>query len=209
MFKHKTPNWIQNLFPKLTWCSNGDTKTIYLTFDDGPVPEATPAVLNYLKEYGAQATFFCVGANMAKHPGILEDVLNEGHRVGNHTENHLDGWRCSKSEYLENVQICQERIDGLDQTQAKPLMRPPYGRIKLGQAQSLLTTHEVVMWDVLSGDFAPNVSPIRCLQKTQSLVKQGSIVVFHDSLKTINKLNFVLPKMLRYFSEQGFTFKVL
>ncbi len=204
MVPFKTPAWISWLFPGLTWRRPEKPGAVYLTFDDGPVPEATEKVLFYLHEFNLKATFFCVGENLIKYPGLHNALVQNGHTIGNHTYNHLDGWKTTTEAYLENVAKCQQAIN--DPGKAKPLMRPPYGRLTPLQLAKLKNQYEVVMWEVLSGDFSPKVSAECCLEKSCRHTREGSIVLFHDSLKTSEKLDWVLPRYLEFCLKQGFDF---
>ncbi len=203
MYLTKTPDFVQNMFPNLIWkMENRGHKNLYLTFDDGPIPEITPWVLDELEKYNAKATFFCVGENVKKHRAIYDRISSMGHVVGNHTYNHLSGWSTSNMDYFRNVRYCDDLIDS-------KLFRPPYGRLKNKQAIYLSRKYKVVMWDVLSGDFDPKLSREDCLRNVISKSTSGSIIVFHDSLKAKDKLEYVLPKVLKHFSKQGYTFKNL
>jgi peptidoglycan/xylan/chitin deacetylase (PgdA/CDA1 family) len=186
-------------------------KNIYLTFDDGPHPEITEWVLNLLKKYNAAATFFCVGENITKHPGVFEEIIFQNHTVGNHTFNHLNGWKSPNKDYIHSVLKAEEVIHNSKFINHKSyLFRPPYGKIKTSQAKFLIKEgYEIVMWDVLSADFDQNTSKEKCLQNVLKNTKPGSIIVFHDSEKAFKNLEYVLPKVLEYFSEKGFTFKAL
>ena len=191
---------------------------IYLTFDDGPIPKITPWVLSLLKKYKAKATFFCVGANIEKHPEILQQIISEGHSVGNHTYNHLNGWETTTKEYLESVEKFEKSLQSaayslkLNNTHiqktvdSKPLFRPPYGKIKPSQFSRLRSQYSIIMWDVLSGDFDQTISKEKCLKNVVTKTREGSIVVFHDSLKAEKNLVFVLPKFLEHFSKEGYEF---
>lgn len=202
MYLVKTPQFIQNLSPNYTWKVPTEEKEVYLTFDDGPIPEVTPWVLEQLANYNAKATFFCVGENVQKHPSVFEAVKAAGHTVGNHTYNHLDGWTTDNIPYFHNTRH-SARIIGSE------LFRPPYGKLKPKQAQFLQRHYRIVMWDILSGDFDPNISNEQCLQNVIRNVAPGSIVVFHDSLKAKEKLEYVLPRVLQHLSEQGYRFEAL
>ena len=202
MYLVKTPDFIQNLFPNFTWRIPTLEKVIYLTFDDGPIPEVTPWVLNQLAKYDAKATFFCVGENVKKHQDVFQEVLQQGHSVGNHTYNHLNGWGADNLPYFHNIRHCARLVDS-------SLFRPPYGRLMPKQAQFLQRHYRIIMWDVLSGDFDLNISKEQCLQNVIKKTKPGSIIVFHDSLKAQAKLQYVLPKVLEYYSQQGFRFEAL
>ncbi len=194
MYFVKTPGIIQSVFAGLVWrIASG--KKVYLTFDDGPVPEATIWVLDLLKSKNINATFFCVGENVEKYPYIYQRILSEGHSVGNHTFNHLNSWQTKNSIYTENV----ERASDLIQSS---LFRPPYGKLSPGLINSLKKKYDVVMWDVLSGDFDSSLSPQDCLNNVKKNAKEGSIIVFHDSIKAIDTLKFVLPKIISFFEEK-------
>ncbi|HMQ47445.1 MAG TPA: polysaccharide deacetylase family protein [Saprospiraceae bacterium] len=199
MYLVKTPQIIQKLFPNYTWNIPTQEKVLYLTFDDGPIPDVTPWVLDQLEKYQAKATFFCVGDNIRKYPDIFQQVIAHGHAVGNHTYNHLNGWQSDNIPYFHNVRHCANEVNSV-------LFRPPYGRLKPKQAQFLLRHYRIVMWDVLSGDFDPMISEEQCLKNVIENAHSGSIVVFHDSLKASDKLMSVLPKVLAHFQEKGYTF---
>ncbi|MCH2084294.1 MAG: polysaccharide deacetylase family protein [Saprospiraceae bacterium] len=202
MYLIKTPQFIQNLFPNYTWRIPTKEKVVYFTFDDGPIPEVTPWVLEQLAAYDAKATFFCVGENIQKNPEVFQQVVNAGHAVGNHTFNHLNGWASDNIEYFHNIRHCANQMDSI-------LFRPPYGRLKPKQARFLQRHYRIVMWDVLSGDFDPKLLPEQCLENVINNVRPGSIVVFHDSLKAEDKLSYVLPKALEHFADQGYRFEQL
>lgn len=208
MYLHYIPAPVQWLFADYTWHRSRVGKSIYLTFDDGPVPEVTPFVLRTLEAYGAKATFFCVGDNVRKHPEIHATLLSAGHRLGNHTHNHLNGWDTPTNTYLQNVQQCQEALQPAG-TSAKSLFRPPYGRILQHQARALRRAYELVMWDVLSADFDSSLSPEQCLAKSIRYTRPGSIIVFHDSYKAFPNLQWVLPRYLHHFSSLGYRFETL
>jgi peptidoglycan-N-acetylglucosamine deacetylase len=172
---------------------------LFLTFDDGPVPEITPWVLDCLKEYNAKATFFCVGENVTRHPDIFGRILSEGHSVGNHTYNHLNGWKTSLPDYIENIQRCVE-IDS-------DLFRPPYGRMTLPQYRLLSQSYRIIMWDVLSTDFDLRISGSTCYRRVIQNAGKGSVIVFHDSIKAAERLCYCLPKVLEYYRDKGYSFK--
>lgn len=209
MYLHFTPLPVQWVFHRYTWRRRtGSQKIIFLTFDDGPVPEATPFVLDVLEQYQAKATFFCVGDNVGKHSAILQKVVEAGHQVGNHTQNHLNGFRTGQEEYLENVQKCTLELEKQLGIRSR-LFRPPYGRIRNGQAASLMPEYEIVMWDVLSADYDQGLGREECLRKSIRYTRNGSIVVFHDSPKAFKNMSWVLPRYLEHFTEKGYTFAVL
>lgn len=209
---HRTPFFLPLLYPSLTWRMLNDRKELYLTFDDGPVPGPTEFVLDTLNSRSIKATFFCIGDNIQKHPEIFEKIIEQRHRVGNHTFNHLNGWKTNPQKYIENVTLCHEEILKHDRTtinrQPTTLFRPPYGRITKKQVQSL-TNYKIIMWDVLSVDYNKNLSQERCLHNTIRATRPGSIIVFHDSHKAEKNLKFTLPAFIDHFLEQGFTFHTL
>ena len=207
MFLHKTNFLMRALYPNFVWRKPSDEKKIYLTFDDGPIPEVTEFVLETLQKYQAKATFFCIGDNISKNPDVFRKVIEAGHSVGNHTFNHLRGWASDDVTYLENSVRCKTEIEkhGIE----TKLFRPPYGRIKRSQARSLLPDYEIVMWDVLTGDFSQDLSPDTVLHKTIKHTEAGSIVLFHDSIKANKRMSYALPRFLEHFSSQGFQFSKL
>ena len=202
MYLIRTPNFIQTLFPNFVWRMPTERKELFLTFDDGPIPVVTPWVLDQLNAYDAKATFFCVGDNAQRHADIMSRIHAEGHMTGNHTHNHLSGWGTENIEYFHNVRKCARAVDS-------ELFRPPYGRMKPGQAQFILRHYKIVMWDVLSADFDPNVSEEQCLANVINNAGPGSIVVMHDSLKAEENLRYALPRILEHYSNLGYSFKSL
>lgn len=202
MYLVKTPRLIQALMPAYTWRIPAAEKVLYLTFDDGPIPEVTPWVLDTLAAYQAKATFFCVGENVQRHPALFQRLQREGHSVGNHTYNHLNGWDTDNFEYFNNIRQCARVVPS-------PLFRPPYGRITPAQRQFLERHYRIVMWDVLSGDFDPNISNEQCLHNVLHNARRGSIVVLHDSLKAEHKLRYVLPRILDHFARRGYSFSAI
>lgn len=204
MFIHKTNFLLRALFPRYQWRVLTPEKVIYLTFDDGPIPDVTEFVLETLQQYRAQATFFCIGDNVRKHPKIFNRVQQAGHSIGNHTFNHLNGWKTEDEPYLDNFRQCQQQL-GIPTR----LFRPPYGRMKRSQGTEVLKTHDVIMWDVLTGDFSPSLTPETVLKKTLTHTEAGSIILFHDSIKAWNRMSYTLPRVLSHFSEGGFRFEGL
>ncbi|MFD0965223.1 polysaccharide deacetylase family protein [Pseudofulvibacter geojedonensis] len=202
---------MKRLFANLTWDVSTNEKEIYLTFDDGPTPEITKWVLDRLSEYNAKATFFCIGKNVAKHPEIAQNIIAHGHSIGNHTQNHTNCWKVSKSTYLNDVEEAQEIINSkvLNQESIN-LFRPPYGKITSKRAKQLHKRgYKIIMWDVLSADFDQRINPEKCLQNVLKNTQKGSIVVFHDSIKAQKNLTYTLPKVLEHFSKKGYSFKAI
>ena len=209
----KTPNIIKRIFPTLTWDIPSKKKVIYLTFDDGPTPEITPWVLSELHKYNAKATFFCIGKNIVNHPDITTCIIAENHTIGNHTHNHLNGWLKTPKVYLENINKAQQTIGSEIENKkvlSSKLFRPPYGKIKNSVVKKLLVKeYKIIMWDVLSGDFDRSITKEKCLENVINNTNEGSIVVFHDSIKASKNLKHILPKILDYFSKKGFVFEVI
>ncbi|TXC85097.1 polysaccharide deacetylase family protein [Luteibaculum oceani] len=199
MIPANTPQWIQKAIPGVLWRVETAEKELYLTFDDGPIPEVTPWVLDLLLSYNAQATFFCIGDNVQKHPAIYQRIIEEGHGVANHTQNHLNGWKSSKSNYVSNVEACSKWVDS-------KLFRPPYGKFTKGQLEWLKRRYTTILWSVLSKDYSKNLSPQQVLDNALKC-KEGDIIVFHDSLKARKNLEYVLPRFLEHYQNLGYTFK--
>lgn len=207
----KTNSLVKKIFSNLVWDVPNTENKIYLTFDDGPIPEITVWVLEELKKHDAKATFFCIGHNIEKHPEIFEKVINEGHSIGNHTFNHLNGWKTSTEEYLKNTFLCEEQILESKICNLKPkLFRPPYGKIKPSQSKKLRRLgYKIIMWDVLSADYDTSISPEKCLENVLQNVSSGSIIVFHDSVKAFPNMEYTLPKALKYWTAKGFVFDTI
>jgi peptidoglycan/xylan/chitin deacetylase (PgdA/CDA1 family) len=206
-FIYKIPFFIPYFFPFFVWKIK--SKKIYLTFDDGPIPEITPWILDLLKKHHVKATFFCVGDNISKHHDIFSRIIQEGHSIGNHTFNHINGWKNSTKYYLENVMQCEQEINTYYSNNLK-IFRPPYGKIKPLQAYQLIKKgYKIVLWDVLSGDYNQNISPEQCFQNVIKNISPGSIIVFHDNLKAIENIKYLLPKTLEFLSENNFVCKNL
>jgi peptidoglycan/xylan/chitin deacetylase (PgdA/CDA1 family) len=202
MFKYKIPYILQLFYPNYTWKVNTQQKVVYFTFDDGPHPEITTWVLSELAKYNAKATFFMVGANIEKYPEIVEKVKQSGNAIGNHTFNHLNGWKTKDENYFENINKCKEFIES-------NLFRPPYGRIKSKQAKHILNEFKVIMWDKLSRDYDANLNIDESLKAMKTLPAKGSIFVFHDSEKAFKNLKILLPELLKFYSLNGYQFEKL
>lgn len=230
----KTPKLVQRSYPKRIWAFPNEVDSIFLTFDDGPIPEVTPWVLDLLREHNAKASFFCIGDNIARHPQLFKRIISEGHSVGNHTFNHLNGRKTSTSKYLENVELASTEMEkhlGVGSRKSEVgsqqptdeivirnsslvnplfLFRPPYGRITSEQARFLQNkNYKLIMWDVLSYDFDATVSEEKCLENVISNIEAGSIVVFHDSIKAQKNLRYTLPKVLEFASANNYRFKAI
>jgi peptidoglycan/xylan/chitin deacetylase (PgdA/CDA1 family) len=202
MFLAKSPAIVKKYYSQLTWDIPNNENKIYLTFDDGPIPEVTEWVLDILKQYQIKATFFCIGDNIKKNPEIFQRILEEGHFVGNHTQNHLNGWKTEDEVYFKNIEECSELVNS-------KLFRPPYGRIKKSQHSILNTQYSIIMWDVLSGDFDAKTTPEQCYNNVIKNTKSGSIIVFHDSVKASENLKKTFPKAIDFLLKKGFVFDVI
>jgi peptidoglycan/xylan/chitin deacetylase (PgdA/CDA1 family) len=207
----KTPWIVKSLFPSYVWDIDTNDKILYLTFDDGPTPEITNWTLNVLKQYDAQATFFCIGNNIGKYPDIFNEIILANHALGNHTFNHIQGWKTKTDNYVNDVLKTQELICSKDLNQiskTKKIFRPPYGQITPKQGKALLQLgFKVIMWDVLAFDWKQSVSKKQCYKNIISKSIPGSIIVFHDSIKACERMQYALPKVLDYFSEKGYEFR--
>ncbi|MGC1472163.1 MAG: polysaccharide deacetylase family protein [Psychroserpens sp.] len=220
----KTPIVAKKLFPNYTWDIATTEKELYLTFDDGPTPEITNWALDTLKSYDAKATFFCIGKNVEEHPMIFQNIIKNGHRIGNHTQNHIKGWSTKTTDYLKEVDDAQFAINATynsfqnnydskfknpKSSIIKPF-RPPYGQITPHQGKQLIANgYDIIMWDVLSFDWELDVSEEKCFENVVSKSRPGSIVVFHDSVKASKNMMYALPKVLDFFSGKGFVFKAI
>ena len=206
MYLVKTPFWLRALYPSCTWKMLGTEKVIYLSFDDGPHIDATPFVLAELKKYNAKACFFCIGKNVAAHKNLYEQILHEGHTVGNHTYDHVNGWKTNTANYIENIELAGKLIHS-------NLFRPPYGRITKSQIQKIKANktlpQKIIMWDVLSGDFDLSLTAESCIKNIIKNTVAGSIVVFHDSAKAFERLKIALPRILAHFTALGYTFEAI
>jgi len=207
MFQFTTPKLAHWFFPQLTWQVQNQENKIYLTFDDGPIPGPTEEILEILDQHQVKATFFCVGDNIRKYPKVFIKVLTNGHQVGNHTFHHVKGWGTGKTQYFNEVNACKKIMEDVAK---KPfaLFRPPYGKITLPQIK-LLKDYKIIMWDLLARDFDYNVSTQKCLLKLKKYTKNGSIIVFHDSLKTISHVKNCLPTYIKFCKDSGYRFDLL
>jgi len=205
LYAVRTPWLLKKIYPTCIWNFHTHEQKIYLSFDDGPHPVATPFVLEQLKRYNAKATFFCIGKNVAEYPEIFERIRAEGHAVGNHTYNHVNGWKTADEDYFRNITEANNLI------QSK-LFRPPYGRITKFQIKTLQNSAlklKVIMWTVLSADFDPEISKEKCLENVSKKTRAGDIVLFHDSEKSFEKMSFALPEFLKNYSQMGFKFEAI
>lgn len=191
------------------WSKDQQEKVVYLTFDDGPTPQITDWVLQQLRHYNAKATFFCIGKNVVEQPEIFQRLVSSGNSVGNHTYNHLNGWRNSTEDYSENVKKCEDAIGNL-KSQTQKYFRPPYGKITPAQTTAIVQKgYKIIMWDVLSADFDQTITPEKCLENVISNVDRGSIIIFHDSEKAHQNLQYVLPKVLQYLEDNNYKCELL
>lgn len=198
-------------YGKRRWSFPDTDKVIYLTFDDGPIPEVTPWVLDQLQQFDAKATFFCIGDNVRRHPEVFKKVLRAGHRVGNHSQHHLKGWKTPMAEYLKDIALCQQTLNAIEPKEVQgKLFRPPYGQLKSSQARSLMRLgYSIIMWDVLAADFDTQIDGQQCLKNVIDRARPGSIVVFHDSIKAFPRLKVALPAVLKTLSEKGYEFRCI
>lgn len=191
----RPPKFLRRLMPSLIWELEGDQE-VFLTFDDGPTPGVTEWILDELSKHNAKATFFCLGKNVEQYPYLYDMIIEQGHKVGNHTYSHQKGWGMSLERYVEDVDFGNQFLKS-------DLFRPPYGRIKPSQARVLSERYSLIMWDVLSQDYSHLISPRKCLRNVTKHVQNGSIVVFHDSLKSFRNLRYALPRTLDYLDKMG------
>lgn len=197
------PGWLKLFYPAAFWRGSASEKVVYLTFDDGPIPEVTPWVVDLLHHKGIQATFFCVGENVARYPHLLHHLLDSGHLVGNHTFHHVPAWRLSFSEYLNEIEMAQKLIH-------THLFRPPHGKLWPWQMPALMRRfRKIVMWDVLTKDYDRRLSPDEVVDNVVKYVRPGSVIVFHDSLKAWPNLQEALPRSIDWLQQQGYRFKLI
>lgn len=199
----RVPQWLKMLYPKRIWQMDVHEKTLFISFDDGPHEIITPQVLDILEKHRAKATFFCLGKNVLQHPSIFERIIAEGHAVGNHSHHHLNGWKSTDEEYLDDVVAASRWIPS-------NLFRPPYGRLKSSQARRLQAAgFKVVMWSVLSADYNKKISKEKCAVRVSKHIEPGAIVLFHDSEKAANNMLHALEMLLKNATEQGFRFEAM
>jgi peptidoglycan/xylan/chitin deacetylase (PgdA/CDA1 family) len=206
MYFIKTPFWLRLIYRSCIWRKPTEDKVLFLSFDDGPHPEATPFALEQLALFNAKASFFCIGKNVQLFPEIYAAIITAGHTLGNHTQNHMNGWENKSDHYIADIQEATKVINS-------NLFRPPYGRISFSQIKALrldpALPQQIMMWDVLSGDFDTNITGEQSAQNVIKHAGPGSIVVFHDSAKAMDRLRIALPKVLSHFSKLGYQFKAL
>jgi peptidoglycan-N-acetylglucosamine deacetylase len=196
------PYLLRLLFNDCVWRLSSEKKIVYLTFDDGPHPEITPWVLEQLKHYNAKATFFLVGKNVNDHPEVVEAITKRNHHIGNHTYDHLNGWKTSTEEYLLNIDNCNKIVKS-------GLFRPPYGKLTWRQAEAIKKQYKIVMWDLLTGDYNEKLGPKDCLKHIRKYSRNGSVIVFHDSQKAFNTLKELLPDALAFLTSEGYSFEAI
>lgn len=208
MIPHRVPFFLPLLYPRLTWRMDPSEKSLYLTFDDGPVPGPTEFALNVLAGTSVKATFFCIGDNIRKHPEVFRAVTAGHHAVGNHTFHHVNGWKTSTEDYIRDVKAFETVAGEITNIPDARLFRPPYGRITRRQIRGL-SGYRIIMWDVLSQDYNHSITPERCLRQTLRACREGSVIVFHDSYKARRNMEYVLPRLIDHFAGRGFNFKTL
>ena len=200
MLIEQPPKLLRWLYPRALWRMDKNVKAVYLTFDDGPIPEITPWVLDLLDKYNIKATFFLVGDNVRKHPEEFKMIVERGHRVGNHTFNHISGLKYLSYNYLENTNKADELINS-------KLFRPPHGWMRWGQYMVLSHRYTVVMWDLVTRDYSKRLNGPQVLKIVKKYVRNGSIITFHDSIKSEKNLKYALPRAIEWLLEQGYEFK--
>lgn len=210
MFIEQPARFLRWIYPHAIWRMDPSEKAVYLTFDDGPIPEATPYVLDVLAHFNIKATFFVVGDNVRKHPDIFQQVVEAGHRIGNHTYNHIGGFRWLSWKYLENTQKAEEIIAKYDQRTAHSfLFRPPHGWMRPLQYRAIRRQgYQIIMWDLVTRDYSRRLTADEVLENVKRYARNGSIITFHDSLRSIDKLQKILPSALQWLIDQGYQFRV-
>ncbi len=201
MFIEQPPYIYRMFFSETFWRIQGEKKCVYLTFDDGPIPEVTPWVLDLLDQYGIKATFFCVGDNVARNNEIFQDILRRGHRVGNHTMNHIQAPGYGTRTYLKNVEKADQLI-------GSNLFRPPHGWMKRSQSLALKRKYRIIMWDVVTRDYSNKLNGEQVFNNIKRYTRNGSIIVFHDSLKAEKNLRHALPLSIEWLLKEGYEFKI-
>ena len=203
MLIERPPLLYRLLFPEALWRLNRRRRrVVYLTFDDGPIPEQTPWVLDILDRYGVKATFFMVGDNVRRHPGLLEEVRRRGHSVGNHTMHHLQGMKVATDRYLADVAEADALIDST-------LFRPPHGIMRWKQSRALRARYTIIMYDLVTRDYSAKLSPDEVVANVRRYARNGSIIVFHDSLKAAPNMRPALPQAIEWLLSQGYEFEPL
>ena len=195
----KTPSIAKYLFPSLVWKKNTDQKKIWITFDDGPDEKVTPYLINVLEEFNIKATFFIIGNQAKKHPELVKLIINSGHKIGNHSFSHLNGFSTDNNKYLEDVEQAKKYIDS-------DIFRPPYGKITPFQIKNLKKDFKIIMWDIMSWDFKENISSNKIFRNVMDNVESGSIILFHNNLKSYENLKKSLKIILKKLKEQEYQF---
>ena len=195
-----TPFFLRWIYPKAIWHKDGVDKVLYLTFDDGPSEEVTKFVLNELEKFNAKATFFCLGLNALNLPSLVNDIVANGHKLGNHSFSHPNGFKTKVADYVDDVKTADEVL-------SSKLFRPPYGKMKLRQYNALKNDFSIVMWDVMPGDFDESINGDVCFENVIKKTRAGSIIVFHDTAQAFERLKVALPKTLKYYSDLGYKFE--
>jgi len=215
MFIEQPARFLRWIYPHAVWRMDSSVKAVYLTFDDGPIPEATPFVLDVLARYGIKATFFMVGDNVRKHPDVFRQVVEAGHRIGNHTFNHIGGLRWLSKNYLKNTEKAQEIIErNLHSAEAAErnavhLFRPPHGWMRTDQYRTIRRQgDQIIMWDLVTRDYSRRLNAEQVLANVKRYARNGSIITFHDSLRSIDKLKLILPEALEWLIAEGYDFRV-
>lgn len=208
---YQIPTALQRLYGGVVWRKSAEEKAVYLTFDDGCIPQVTPKVLDILRHYGVYASFFCVGDNIRKYPAVFKRVVQEGHAIGNHTFHHIEGLRTATDSYLNDIHLADEYIE-----QYLPagennchLFRPPYGRMSLRQKRLLRRNHTIVLWDVLTHDYNSRYTPERIVDIVKRYTRNGSIIVFHDSIKAQKQMLPALPRVIEFLLSEGYELRKL